>query len=93
LSTLADNLTNPIGIQMFQTIVKIFFVHRLRVKVRYDENFKAKFGDDSVNAVRRVMAHAQNIWMWKASLTTTVTFQIDPEVDAIPGKYVAETDL
>jgi hypothetical protein len=61
--------------------------------VRYDENFKAKFGADSVNVVRRVMAQAQNIWRWKDSLTTTVTFQIDANVEAIRGKFVAGNDL
>ncbi len=61
--------------------------------MRYDENFKAKFGADSVNAARRVLAQAQNIWKWKDSLTTTVTFQIDPNVEAIRGRFVAEDDL
>jgi len=65
----------------------------LRIKVRYDENFKAKFGADSVNVARRVLAQAQNIWKWKDSLTTTVTFQIDPNVEAIRGRFVAEDDL
>ena len=31
----------------------------MTVKVRYDDNFQAKFGDDSVNCIRRVMAFAQ----------------------------------
>ena len=68
-------------------------MNRLRIKVRYDENFKAKFGADSLNVVRRVMAQAQNIWKWKDSLTTTVTFQIDPTVEPIRGRFVADTDL
>ena len=74
-------------------IVLTVCAYRLRIKVRYDENFKAKFGAESLNVVRRVMAQAQNIWKWKESLTTTVTFQIDPTVEAIKGKFVADTDL
>ena len=61
--------------------------------MRYDENFKAEFGADAVNVIRRVFAQAQGIWQWKDSLTTTVTFQIDPNVEAIKGRYVADTDL
>jgi len=62
------------------------------VKIRYDENFRAKFGGDSVNTIRRVVTQAQNIWRWK-SLTTSVTFQFDPSVDAVNGRFVARTDI
>jgi len=62
------------------------------VKIRYDENFKAKFGTESVNTIRRIVAQAQNIWKWP-SLTTSVTFQIDPSVDAVAGRFVAGTDI
>lgn len=66
--------------------------YQATVKIRYDENFKAKFGADSVNAIRRVVTQAQNMWKW-ASLTTSVTFVIDPSVDAVTGKFVAGTDI
>jgi len=63
-----------------------------QVKIRYDENFKDKFGSDAVNVIRRVVAQAQNIWKWP-SLTTSVTFQFDPNVEAVRGRFVADTDI
>ena len=66
--------------------------YQATVKIRYDENFKAKFGADSVNTIRRVVAQAQNMWKWP-SLTTSVTFLFDPSVDAVAGKFVADTDI
>ena len=65
----------------------------LKVKVRYDDAFKAKFGADVNNAVRRIMAFAQTYWKMSASLGTQVNFVIDNNIDGISGKYVAETDL
>jgi hypothetical protein len=65
----------------------------MKVKVFYDDNFKAKFGDDSVNAARRVMAQAQNVFRWKESLTTEIIFKIDNSVDYIPGKWIASKDV
>ena len=65
----------------------------LKVKVIYDDNFKGKFGDDTVNAARRVLAQAQNAFMWKDSLTTVVKFKVDSNVDYHAGKWVAENDM
>jgi hypothetical protein len=31
--------------------------------------------------------------MWKDSLTTTVKFEIDPAIDAVAGRFVADTDM
>ncbi len=59
------------------------------IKLHYDESWAERFGNDSVNAARRVMAHAQNIWMWP-SLTTKVIFDIDPEVKAQPGRWTPD---
>jgi len=70
---------------------KIF--HSLKVKVAYDDNFKNKFGDDSVNAARRVMAQAQNLYKLKDSLTTEIIFKIDSDAQYIPGKWVAANDM
>ena len=63
------------------------------VKVRYDTNFKNKFGNETLNTVRKVMAFAQAQFMLIGSLTTTITLDIDPNVEYIPGKWVADTDL
>ena len=59
----------------------------------YDDNFKGKFGDDTVNTARRVLAQAQNVFMWKDSLTTTVKFKVDENVEYHAGKWFAKTDL
>jgi hypothetical protein len=40
---------------MSELIFNVVFF-RLRIKVRYDDNFKAKFGADAANTARRVMA-------------------------------------
>ena len=47
----------------------------LNVTIRYDDNFKGKFGADAENVIRRVMAHAQNIYQWP-SLTTKIIFNV-----------------
>jgi hypothetical protein len=62
------------------------------VKIRYDENFKAKFGAEAINTIRRIITHAQNIWRWP-SLTTLVNFQFDANVEAVAGRFVAGTDI
>lgn len=66
--------------------------YQATVKVRYDENFSAKHGANAMNVIRRIFAQAQNIWRWP-SLTSSVTFVIDPKVDAVRGRFVAETDI
>ncbi len=39
------------------------------------------------------MAFAQAQYMLKDSLTTTITLDIDPNVEYIPGKWIADKDL
>jgi len=65
--------------------------YKATLKICYDENFAANFGSDAVNTIRRVIAQVQNIWMWP-SLTSSVTFVIDPSVDAVVGKFVVNTE-
>ena len=65
----------------------------LRVKAKYDDNFKRKFGSDAVNAARRILAHAQNLWLLRDSLTTVVRFIVDPNVYYIPGQWASKTDM
>ena len=65
----------------------------LKIKVRYDDAFKSKFGGDVNNAARRIMAYAQSYWKLSASLGTTINFVIDANIQQITGKYVAATDL
>jgi hypothetical protein len=65
----------------------------LKIKVRYDDAFKSKFGSDVNNAARRIMTFAQSYWKLSASLGTQIIFQIDANIQAISGKYAAATDL
>jgi hypothetical protein len=65
----------------------------MSVKVRYDDNFRDKFGEDTINSVRKVMAFAQAQFMLQDSLTTTITLDIDPNVEYVSGKWVAEKDM
>jgi hypothetical protein len=67
--------------------------YTIKVRVCIDDAFKAKFGADSTNAVRRVMAFAQNYWKLSASLGTQLIFAVDANICQIAGRYVAETDL
>jgi len=62
------------------------------LKIRYDDNFSARHGVNALNVIRRIFAQAQNIWRWP-SLTSSVSFVIDPRVDAVRGSFVAETDI
>lgn len=65
----------------------------MKVKVIYDDNFKRKFGVDSVNTARRVLAQAQNIFMWKDSLTTIIKLKVDNNVDHYVGEWIADEDM
>ena len=63
-----------------------------KLGIYYDEGFANKFGTEAVNVVRRVMAHAQNIWMWSASLGSKVIFDI-VKVEPKPGFWVTDDYL
>ena len=63
-----------------------------QLRIYYDEGFANKFGTEAGNAVRRIMAHAQNIWMWSASLGTKVIFDI-VKVEPKPGFWVTNDFL
>ncbi len=75
---------------MYIHIFTFFTFFRATVKLHYDPAIYKQFGDDSANMARRVMAHAQNVWLWP-SLKTKVIFKILPEVRQVeeechPGK-------
>jgi hypothetical protein len=62
----------------------------MKTKVYYDDTFKAKFGADSVNKARVIMAQAQNMLMWKDSLTTQIILKIDGNIENVPVKIRAD---
>jgi hypothetical protein len=88
-----NNMARSILKQLLVLFLKNVFFYSLKVKVSYDDNFKAKFGDDAVNAARRVMAQAQNLFKLKDSLKTEINFKIDSNVEYKSGRWVAEKDL
>ena len=64
----------------------------IKLKLNYDDNWKDKFGADSINAIRRVVAHAQAIWKW-SSAPSKLLFDIHPEVTQISGRWTAQDSL
>ncbi len=67
--------------------------------MHYDQTFKAVFGGDSVNAMRRVTAQAQNVYYWP-TLPTIVTLNVVGEQEIPdyinadqPSMWVTTTNL
>ncbi len=56
--------------------------------MHYDQTFKAVFGGDSLNAMRRVTAQAQNVYYWP-TLPTIVTLSVVAEQE-IPNSINAD---
>ncbi len=56
----------------------------MNVAMYYDQTFKAKFKTvtESIKAMRRVVAHAQNLFYWP-SLTTRVRLNVVKEQEII----------
>ena len=71
--------------------LKLVNIFSLKIRIRFDDLFKAKFGNESENVIRRIMAHAQNTWRWKESLTTELLFDIE-SVEYMPGNWNVQTD-
>ena len=49
----------------------------MTMKLWYDQLFKIRFGNDSVNAMRRVIAQTQTLYMWPSLNTTIVLTVLD----------------
>jgi len=64
----------------------------LKIKIYYDDNWKEVFAADSLNTVRRVVAHAQNVWKWSTA-PAKIYLVADTEVKYIPGKWAASKSL
>jgi len=47
----------------------------MNVGAHYEQTFKARFGSQSVNTMRRVLAQSQNIYYWP-SLTTRIRLNV-----------------
>lgn len=66
---------------------------RLNVKVFFDSNWKQKFGNDSENAAKRVIVHAQHVLKWSNSLTTKIWLNLDQKMVYIPEPLAANDKL
>ena len=40
------------------------FASSMKLELNFDQTFEAKFGDNSVNTIRRVATHAANMFTW-----------------------------
>ena len=62
------------------------------VKLHYDSALAKRFGTDAASMAVRVMAHAQNAFLW-TSLTTKVIFKVHPDVRSITEECHPSTSL
>ncbi len=60
---------------MTYVVLKYYFSFSLKVKVYHDQTLKSVFGDDTINVMRRVVAHVQNMYYWP-TLPTIVTIVV-----------------
>ena len=66
--------------------------NRIKLKINYDDNWSAKWGANAINAIRRLLAHAQNVWQW-SSAPSKMVFSVDPAVRKLPGTWTASGSL
>jgi hypothetical protein len=67
------------------------FNSSLTIKLWYDQLFKGKHGNDSLNVLRRVIAQTQTMFYW-SSLNTTVTLTVKA-VEEVPINFTAGADI
>ena len=47
---------------MIKNADSLLYPNRMNVAMNYDASFNAQFGDDGYNVMRRVAAHAENLY-------------------------------
>ncbi len=62
------------------------------VKTIYDDNWRDKFGDDTNNAIRRVIAHGQQIFKWP-TLKTKIFLNVSSDFQYVSERWSANDDL
>ena len=67
-------------------------IFSLALTLTYDSSWYNKFGSDSVQAMRRVVAQAQNLLYWP-SLTTKFTLKIKEERAATFASWTADKSM
>jgi hypothetical protein len=70
----------------------MLFLHSTNVKAIYDNNFLDKFGEDTRNAIRRIVAHAQHVFKWP-SLTTKIFLNVSSDFQHINERLSANNKL
>ena len=62
-----------------------YFLHSIPIKVEYDKSFKSAYGDNSLFAIRGILAGVQNIYRW-SSWKVKLEFQLTSEIRFNPQK-------
>ena len=65
---------------------------RLKVKMNYDQNFGQKFGNDTLNVIRRLADHATNIFLWP-SLAQPLHLEVEIGQQIPKRIFVADGDM
>ena len=65
---------------------------RLKVKINYDERFFLKFGQESVNVIRRVAAHASSMFLLP-SLVQPIVWDITLGIKIPASIIVGDTGM
>ena len=63
----------------------------LKIKAFYDDDFRKQFGNDSENAIRRMLAQAQNVFRYE-SLTSKVIFKVQ-SIEYLSGSWSPPNDM
>ena len=66
-------------------VIFIFFAKRVPIKVEYDKTFKEAWGDESLFAIRGILACVQNIYRW-SSWKVKLEFKLIREIEFNPSK-------
>jgi hypothetical protein len=83
-------LANYSGFPYFESNCNIN--DRISLKINFDDNWSKKWGADAINAIRRLLTHAQNIWQW-SSAPSKMVFKVDPDVRQLAGTWTASGSL
>ena len=63
----------------------VIFLHSVPIKVEYDKSFKSAYGDNSLFAIRGILAGVQNIYRW-SSWKVKLEFELTTEIRFNPQK-------
>ena len=64
----------------------------MKLKLSYDDAWNEKYGAESLNAIRRVLAHATSFWRYP-TVPAKLYFNVDPDVRQLPGRWTTSGSL